>query len=449
MLLASLLLTACAPETARELSVVVADEPSGITIWTPSAGSHGAPLEPVQGCASAAGVWEDTGGWEAIEPSWCVRLTPELEPEAIEGAGIPDTGSAGVGGPDGPSDGLGGAAPPCGFYNLVGAIAPSEDPEQPAALYCDSDADGGLRFVRYDPDGDAISVRLVDPGVCYADPQTGGFVELDDGYLLMWVDVDGFQVKAARLSLDGGVFEAPHPVAELPETRRLTLLRAGDGLLLALQDLDGGLHTAPVTRSGALAGPLTPLVEGIRTWSASAAGEAVLLVGCEQESHPDGDVSVHLLGGDGAAWSSRLGGASCGWAARPAAVIGDAGLAVTWDNGERGRVAFLDEAGLERRRRALDYDGLYPQAVGIGQEWLVVDASGAVHRMDADGDVLDRWDYPPLRRAAGTVSGLQLRVRGDQMSVTVLGYDAGPGLSPGHQLFFNYLEQSAAPVPWQ
>jgi len=444
MTLTLLILAACAPEEARRLSVVAAEETSEVQHWAPSANGGGsAPPQPSQDCTfeGADETGEDTGGDRVLSPAWCVRLTPELEPDDFEGEGVQDTG---VGGP---GEGVDGVAPPCGFYNLVGAISLSDDADEPVALYCDSDADGGLRFVRYDPEGDEVSSALIDPGVCYADPQTGGFVGLDDGYLLMWVDVHGFQVKAARLSFEGGVFEAPHPVDGLPETRRLSLLRVGDALVMALQDLDGDLYTAPVTRSGALAGPLVPIASGSETYSVSAVGSQVALVACDLESNPDGDVSAHLLDSDGPAWSTRLGGSDCGFTARPAVVAGDAGLAVTWDDGERGRVAFLDMEGDERRRRSLDVGGLYPQAVGLGSEWLVIDASGALQRMDADGDVLGRWVYPPILQASGDVSGLRLRVRDDQMSVMVLGYDVGPGLSPGHQLFFYYLEQSATTVP--
>ena len=67
--------------------------------------------------------------------------------------------------------------------------------------------------------------------------------------------------------------------------------------------------------------------------------------------------------------------------------------------------------------------------------------------MSERGDSLARWDYPPVLGAAGTVSDLRLRVRGGQLTVLVLGYDFGPGASPGHQTTFYYLEQSSVPVP--
>lgn len=446
-------LLACAPPTGRDLAVVQDADPEGVEFWSPGGDGAGIlPPTPSQDCAMAAAA---DSGEDALIPDWCVRFSPEAAGAPNEGddwgtTEEPTEPSDGGEGAGGEGDG-GGTTPPCGFYNLLGAVSLGADPERPVALYCDSDLDGGVRFVRYDPDQDEVTAQLIDPGVCYADPMTGAVTELDDGYLLTWVDLDGFAVKASRLGLDGGVFEPAHAVRDLPPARRLTLTRAGDGLVLVLQLEDGSLSAAPVTRSGDLAGPLVSFAHPVNTFAVADLDGRAAVVTCSVDEDDDagGDVDAYLLApnAEGLEWAVTLEGSACGYATAPAITGGHGGLLLSWDNGERGRFAVLDAAGGEVIRDALGYDSLSPSGAAVEDGWLVMDATGQATLLRDDGMLLGSWRYPPLADAAGVISGIRLAQRGGTVVTLLLGYDTEPSPSLGHQNTFYYLEQSALAAP--
>ena len=65
MSFALLLLAACAPEEARELSVAGSDSTSGVTLWEPTASVTGGTDQPSQACSSASSTFSSPSSLRA------------------------------------------------------------------------------------------------------------------------------------------------------------------------------------------------------------------------------------------------------------------------------------------------------------------------------------------------------------------------------------------------
>jgi len=442
-----LLLHACtSAEPERTLEVVTAPaEDSGIPDPIPdgdsadSADGEETTLPDELTVSSACGDPSLTlpTGPDVLVIESCSRVTPE-EPYSSGDTASGETDTAT--GPFGP-----GAPPPCGFVNLVGAVSLAGAAPSPSLLYCDSDKDGGLRFVR--PTEDGFRSRLLAPLSCVPDVGSGALLDDGDAFWAAWSanGEEGDGVSGAyltRLSPEGAVLSEVHGVDLGGVALRVDLVSAGAPLIVA-EDLTGGLWTAAVDPDGA--GHGTPLLvsDSARRYGLLARDDGAWLAWCDDTR------ALHLGSVDVAGRlesESLVVDASCGYDATPSLATDGEALALAWDDGSRGHLAFLDGSGAETLRVALGSEAVWPKVGWTGTEWITVDGLGSVRTWSAAGEALGSWVHPLVAVYPGTLVDLRLVAEGGTVSVAMIGMDAYV-LGYGHVNSYNYVELSTFRLP--
>lgn len=437
-------LSACQDET-RPLGVVgdVPDPVPGGTEDYPEGDTGGdageSPME-TQTTTACGGVEppELPTGDEVLALDWCARVSPEEPYEPVD-TGSTDTGAADTGatGPFGPP-------PPCGFVNLVGAVGLAGDPTDPAFLYCDSDADGGLRFVRYDLEAGVARTRLVAPLQCLPDVRSGSLLPVDGAWLVTWSANFEDQAEAAgvwvgRLDDEGRFLDEPAVVALSTQAIRSEVV-GGDTPLLLVADLDETLWAVPVDATGRPDGALQVVTAAVRKFQAIPTASGALLAWCDAD-----DVARVGQLDELGLLTAAVDLGSCGWDASPSVASDGVTTVVGWDDGIGGRLAFLD--GLVPR---FDVDlgelSIFPQVAWDGARFVSVDGLGGVHTWDSDGALTSDWLHPHIATYPGSLTDLRLLVTGGRVAFTLVGMDAVP-IGGGHVNSYNYVELSSAALP--
>lgn len=422
---------ACAPEPGRVLEVVD-DTAAGVPDPDNGEGTAGMGFASGMSCvldAEAAPV-------DALALDWCVRVTPEGPFDGPDEDSAPsDTATIPVEDP---------AAPPCGFVNLVGAVALAGAAASPELLYCDADPDGGLRVARYDPEADGVWSRVVAPGECLADPRSGSLRPAEGGYLAAWTaieedwdDVTG--VHLARLAPSGEALTAIRTVETGSQAMRSDLGEAGGAVLLTV-DLDGVLRGVTLDADGGPAGDAVELADGVHEVAQATGAAGTHVVWCDA----DGALALGFLDGAGLAPVGTLG--TCGNDARPSVAWDGVAVWVAWDDGDAGHVVRLDESGAVLAAVELGPDALRPQLAWNGAHVYLADTTGALARWDADGVEAGRWSVRPVALAPGVPIDLRLRVDTTHVAVALVGMDYYE-IGGGHINTYNYVEVSVSEVP--
>jgi hypothetical protein len=177
--------------------------------------------------------------------------------------------------------------------------------------------------------------------------------------------------------------------------------------------------------------------------SAFQLADGVLAAAC----HDDGTVEVMRLDAHGAVASrATLDGATCGWSTHPSFVSTGDRLAMAWDDGQQGFLAWLDPDGTVLSQTSLGFDALQPQLTWTGSDLLLLTSDGALTRMDPDGDVLGTWWHPGFVDPPGSPQTDRLLYADGRAVFVFMGVDSYP-IGGGHINTFNYLEVSGAAVP--
>ncbi len=424
----ALVLPAC-DQAPRSLSVVDEAEDTGeAATWRPpdTSDSAAAPGEPTQSCAADLS-WEEGD----LDLLGCVRLSPEVGDEADTGIPL----DSGVIFP--PS-----APPPCGYYNLVGAVDLAGEATRPDVLYCDADDDGGLRHARWDASSGQLESTLLLPETCWVDFMTGVLTGTAEAPRAWWVELASIgdtSVWTARLDGAGGFSETPIPVEGTEGARRVVVLDS-DETRLVVHDMDGQVSLLDPS-----AGRSSAIAEGVWAFGAAAAGPGLVVASCDESALALTVTGLDLEGE--VVWSRAIDGASCGFLNSPA-VSGDAGrVAITWDDADEGSLVLLDGAGEELARSGLGKGSLYPVAsVGEDAVWTV-DGAGLVSRWSRDGSLEGTWVHKGISGLSGSPAGLRLRVSEDALTFTLIGMDSEAASVEGHINTFYYIETSVSTVP--
>ncbi len=422
----ALLFLAACDEAPRSLSIVEdADDPTAP--WRPPETGDTAAVSTQTGAACGADLTEEEGDLALLG---CARLSPEPGDEADTGAYL-DTG-----GPALPP----GAPPPCGYYNLLGAIDMAGAPTAPDLLYCDGDEDGGLRHARWSADGQLETTLLLED-TCWVDFMTGVLTPSGEDLRAWWVELASIgdtSVWTARLDGAGGFSETPVLVEGTAGARRVVVLDV-DGPRLVMQDMDGALSLLDPS-----AGETTAIAESVWAFGAGAAGAGLVVASCDDVAMA---LTVTALDGEGdLLWARAIEDATCGYLSAPA-VTGDAErVIVTWDDSDQGEVLVLDPDGEILARSGLGKDSLYPVASLTEDALWTVDGAGIVSRWSRDGELLGSWVHRGIAGHSGEVAGLRFRAAEEALTFTLIGMDSETAAA-GHINTYYYLEASASAVP--
>jgi hypothetical protein len=433
-----LLLPACGGPPEREVHVV-----TGETTHADEDGDDtGDTDETVLGCGSD-GTDTDGAAGPTVDVEWCARVTPEAEfTDRVDGdtdlpPELPDTGASLA------------VPPPCGFVNLVGSLSFAGSPSDPALLYCDSDRDGGTRFVHYASSSGHVTTNMLASQDCQAEPATGALAATADGYLAVWAGSGGPGeegaapgVITAELDADGNIVSGPDYISAGRGAWKLSVVE-GDAPLVLVNDSDLDLWAIPIDAADMAPGDAVEVALTVRSVVAARFGGSVRVAACEN------DTTLHLLDLDGtgaAATDTIVDGAVCGWATQPTFAVGDGVLALAWDDGVNGTFVLYDDTGAEIAREALGAFAQQPQVVWTGDTFLVLTTDGALTAFTPEGDAVGTWWHQGFVDAEGGPQTARLLYGDGRLVYGLLGTDSYP-IGGGHINTFNYFEISGSAVP--
>jgi hypothetical protein len=428
-----LLLAACAPRVERSLQVLDGAPSSS----EDTAGDTGLLPPSVLACGDDG---SDPGGdGSAIPVEWCARVTPEGPWEdEVDG----DTGPP----PEVDTDSLA-VPPPCGFANLVGSLALAGTPSAPAVLYCDSDLDGGTRFVQFDASTGRARSSILSAMDCQAEPATGTLVDTPTGYLAVWAGVISGEgganpgVMTARLDAQGALVSGPDYAAAGRGAWKIALA-PGDTPLILVNDTDMDLWAIPVG-TDEITGGAVAVTTDVHAFAATSFGGTPIVAACLE------DQSLHLDTLDaagGLAGDVLLASDACGWSTQPSFAVGEGVLALGWDDGSQATVAFFDPSLAEIARVDLGEETNSPQVVWTGDAFFVLTSNGALTSFSPDGDEDRTWWHHGITHADGSAQTDRLLYGEGRLVYGFLGMDSYP-IGGGHVNTFNYFEISGSALP--
>ena len=345
-----LALLACAIEE-RDLQIVERAETLPPTPETDdSAAPEEEPPDPAGLCADSSAIQ----GAGVLSLDWCKRVSPESPYVSA-----PDSGTAAMDSVPPLDSGL--TPPPCGFVNLIGAVGIAGGPENPRLLYCDTDPDGGLWLL--DP---VDSKReLLAPLVCGADSHTGALLQSGSDTWIAWTGSPAVRAPVSQAlnlaKISGGtvtqlgyteVGSGPYQVELLPPQHAL------------LTDFDGSLYLGDLEVQDWQAVDVG--VEGAA--GVQRADGSSLIATCREDGsvhplHRSRDIQVEGV---------------CGWWVRPSMATNGQDLALTWDDGQTGTIAFFD-ADLQERARATLGEGARANVLAwTGTDFVSFSADGVL-----------------------------------------------------------------------
>lgn len=432
-----LLLAGCAERTITPLGE---PEEEG-EVWVPQE-----ELEPEDTVIDPGdeGDWDGTAcadpaaGPDAVEVSWCARLTPEGD----ELRPTDDGGAEEAAGPYPP--------PPCGFYNLLGAVQVAGAAAAPWSLYCDSDENGGLRLVRYDTDGGTVEGRMLREGGCRASAMSGAMLSRGEGALAWWL-LDGqiyysgteTTVMGVRLGADGAMLTEPL-VLDAAASRIAAVQTSAASMLLGV-DGDGSLWaSATDPEDGDLIGAALPVAAGVDTFSVAPLEDGAVIAACPSDRSA---LELVWLSGIGA-WqgSMLLDDSRCSLNLPPAIATQGSVVAVAWeDDNAYGWLRLLDAEGALIADVSLGASARAPAvAAGDGAFWTV-DGTGLLRAWSLEGELLASHTHPQVPADTADLLGLKAVLADDTLAVQV--WSRGLEFIGGHAYTFDYLELSVGWLP--
>lgn len=345
---------------------------------------------------------------------WCLRLSPE------PGDAWPDDGGGSAdGGHEGDTDEAI-DLPRCGTFNVLGVFGTGGPIDGPSTLYCD--ADGGLRLASVEgPRERASSQHLQDS--CVAVPDGGALVADGEGWRGWWLGRDRESAIVVHQVAVDAAHVATDALIDVHGVSRLAPV-SGDAERVLGFDEHGGVT---LVRADGVTSEALPVRDNA---TAAAAGDAVLLGGCDEAGRLTvalhGDVDDVLVAQDGC-WP---------WAP-PRVAWGAGGWAAGWQDDD-GSTLVVNGASLA-----------FPEGGAIGLaadgDTFVATVGGAVLRIDATGTVVAERRHPILAGAGDDVERVDLSALDGRVRYQVVHRSS---VAVGDHLFvYNRLELSATPAP--
>ena len=408
-LLPIVLITACAAEELRTIDELA------VQVWQPEDGGD-VPMAAVKGC-------KETDASDALEPLWCVPISPEPASEAFDGGTCAATSGTA-------SDMR------CRFDNMIGASGLTGTAARPVFTYCDSDAEGGVRVASYDAESTGGVNEVVEQGQCRGFPQDGGLGTPgpDDGQFSAFIryDEDGKnRVYLTEQGSDGAMRGAPTRVPGSEDPNRATV----SGGSLYVQFADGTLQVRDLKQ---LEIPHFIAVDSSR-FGAGFVGDREVVAVCSE----DFGIRVVALE-DREVAETRVLGDGCLWSDNPVvAGSDDDAVVIGWHDGGGLQLAFLGADLVERRRHPID--GLLVEVAWDGSFFWSLDSTGALRRWTAEGDLAGEYTHPYIPHPDGYSKGLRILIEDETLvvaAITEFRIVAG-----GHQSLINSLDLSAVPLP--
>lgn len=430
-------LLACASDASPDRAVVVsgAPEEEPTAEWRPP-DTGGGEVVVTQACGA--------DGAEALDGDLallsCARVSPEPDgDETVNGA----TDTAAIDSGELPP-------PPCGFFNLLGAVSLAGTASEAALLYCDADDDGGLRLARMDAASGAFETTLLAPGVCWADAQSGAQLETSSDTLLFWsyLPPEGYDgvsavVYAAPASAAPPITDAAWVVSGTEDVFRVEAV-PGRWPALVTQDTAYAVRMHLLDESAEQSTGVLEIAPVASGFGAGSSDGVAAVASCISDESVE--VTAVDLAGGAALWTTTLTDAACGWGVRPAVAVSEGRVAVAWDDGELGWLALIDAAGAEIDRASLGKDSLAPTVAVWGDGLVTVDATGGVGQWSWAGELVGAWTHRLIAERLGSTEGLYLLPGDDALGFLLAGQDVVE-TGTGHLNTFYYLESSASQVP--
>lgn len=414
------------------------DSGSPASRWTPPADTA-----TPDSRATACGGDDDAIDWTAgvsghppADVAWCRRISPD---EATTSAPTCTTGDSGL--DTGRSEGV---PPPCGFFNLVGAL--SGGAVEAPLLFCDHDPSGGLRIAWVSEEG-SMEEQLIAEGDCVADPASGVLLPRADGWLATWLTAgtgeDGNLDPGARFVRLGS---SPSP--ELPRPARTGLagaasqlqLLSGDPLSAWVRDPAGGVvFTRLAAEDLSLVTPPLPFAAEVASLTAARTPDGGSLVALCSRS---GSVSLRRVLSSGSAEPSTTFPLTCDPTTRMhLALDADGRAALGLDDGDRGSVVLLTDADELASVVDLGEGARFIQVLAREDGWLVLDGSGLLRALDPSGRERSAVALPQVAQTPGSLLGLRLGATANTARVVLLGQQS-VDLGFGHVNTYNTVEIS-------
>ena len=437
-----LFLVACT--AAERILSFESNEPSDAEVWTPNADDTSGPFDPWDEQDAIVCGARNSKEWgnstDALNPTFCLRLSPEPGSEVPEIPDGKDTGApfedTGITKPE--SGTTYSVPPPCGHFNLLGSISVQGNPEKPALMYCDADIPGGLRFVTVDGVQGDVRTQMLASESCYADPDTGTLFVQDYGWLVAWIDLQaGPGILYGHLGAQG---EWPdEPVRVLFEGTPQRLYGLSEHLLVL--DTENQLWSIPVVGDNIGGEPLF-ISSDVHSLGATPTDDGLAIATCGVDG---GAPAVTRVQDNAVAWTSPLDG-DCFFDARPSIAWQSDRLAMAWEQMNNGRAILLDGSGTVLTDLDLGSTGRYGTVVPLDNGFLLADGSGQLRALQSDGTVSDTWIHPDIAHHEGNIAGMRLTLTDEVWGFTLIGNDIV--VTPaGHANTFYYLEVSAVPAP--
>lgn len=369
-------------------------------------------------------------GLDPLAVDWCARVSPEPDqvyPRADEHDEHGDTDEI-----DDEPEGL----PRCGFFNSIGAVGLS-DKLDGAALYCDSDALGGLRFATWDAASGTARRTMLANAQCVAEADSGALGARPEGWIAAWMAVGDDAMPVLRTMPLSSAGEAAGPVHEVDVDMPGAVAFAGDALFAI--DGEQRVRAWRIGDDGAPIGSPAQLANEGRAIAAARTpdgGGAVAVCSVH------GFLSLVRFGPDLQPTSTDSTPWMCaGQLDVSLALAPDGTAAIAWADLDAYRFALRTPSG------GGDRIGL-PQlgaAAWAGDGWLLATADGHVAKLDPHGQKVAEAFHPAVLAASVESKGLRVATDGQRATFLLVGSDL---ITVGDHLWsYNFLELSSGAVP--
>jgi len=402
-----LLLIACDEQDLR-----IVDD-LAVHIWQPD-DDREVPMSLVDGC-------EPSRHDDALEATWCVRVSPEPDSDDDFTGGGCDTN--------------GGTATDmrCSYYNLIGASALTGTANEPVLSYCDSDSDGGHRAAGYNATEASHVNELVEPGECRGAPQDGGAGGFGDTHITSYIrwDEDGEnRVYLSEQTAHGVPIGAPSRVPGSEEPVRTKV--SADRLFIQFQD--GMLQARDLSD---LSIPHFLATDAMRFGASTWEDRGVVAICDENQS-----IRAVFLEGYAISASLLLQDA-CSWKANPVVAASPETVVIGWQGSGGLNLAFIGQDLQEYARHTLS--GALAEVTWDGHHFWSLDSDGYLQQWTDQGVEVGHYTHPFVPHPAATTIGLRIFIQDDTLITALIG-EVRVVVS-GHQSVTNTLDLSAVPLP--
>lgn len=340
----------------------------------------------------------------------------------------------------------------CGFFNLTGDFDLSVG-ETPSVMYCDADAEGGLRWASAEPSG-GLSTRMVLDTDCAAWRGSGALATLPSGeHLGIWPvltssspgsDDYSYVIELATLGPDGAILDGPWRHTDVPNVANIYLPTSpgAEPTSLLLIDHDEVLWFMSLAEGGHSHGPPIQIFSGVSELSAVLQLDLPVIVSCD-----GGVVMRGITASGGIGFTQAIPDSSCDPFHPPSIAAETSGdLLVGYsDDGVQHAVLLGSDHQI---KKFIDLgrvaSGLPPTATATGNGFLVM-VGGLGVRLDGNGNETARFHHAAMDLHAQQLRDLRLWSDGQTALFAPVWSE---GLAVGiHTYTYDIIELSRATLP--